>query len=503
MSKSNRSVFTSLSGMSLTLINGLLSLIVTKIVISSYGSDFNGVNSTANQLVNMLMIVEGGFTLAASVALFGPIKEGNTSKINMILSAAKRSYFQKGMIFFVAGTFAAIGYSFFIKSNLPIYTIMTVFLLTVGSTGFALVYEAKYRIILQSVQKEYLINMIRIVTIVISQLIVIIVIRLHLDMILIRLVTSIGMIIGSLCIGLLCKRQYPKIAFNIQPDFDSIKGTNDIFIAKFTGMVYKSAPMIFIAATSGAVFASVYGVYNSVFLLIKGLLISFSNGPRMALGQLVKEKGENYVYQVFTEYEFLVNQLMLIFLTSATVLIMPFIDVYTYNVTDVIYKNWFVAIFLILATYFDIIHLPAGNMIYMAGQFRLGRNIQVISAVFLIITLLLGYFFWGFEGIMLSILLTSVLLALLEINTIYRNFFDRSVFDFLIRLLPSTAFAVAMVFIQLQLLPKIFGYLQFAVWGFIIFSLNVMAFLVFGMTFYPKIMRKVSGRLVLLLGKFK
>ena len=45
---------------------------------------FNGVVATANQFVNLLLIIEGGFTTAINVALFKPYVQNDTKKINAI-----------------------------------------------------------------------------------------------------------------------------------------------------------------------------------------------------------------------------------------------------------------------------------------------------------------------------------------------------------------------------------------------------------------------------------
>ena len=55
-----------LSAIALTLVNGIFGIVVTRLVISRFGSDFNGLNSTANQIINVLLILEGGFTLASN-----------------------------------------------------------------------------------------------------------------------------------------------------------------------------------------------------------------------------------------------------------------------------------------------------------------------------------------------------------------------------------------------------------------------------------------------------
>ena len=53
-----------------TALLSFLALISTNLILKNYGSDYNGVVATANQFVNLILIVEGGFTTAINVALF-------------------------------------------------------------------------------------------------------------------------------------------------------------------------------------------------------------------------------------------------------------------------------------------------------------------------------------------------------------------------------------------------------------------------------------------------
>ncbi len=127
-------MYTAISAIGLTVTQGLLGLIVLKLVISRFGSDFNGLNSTATQLVSMLLIVEGGFTLVANVALFKPLANNNYDEINAIMAATKKTFYKIGIIFLVLGVAISIGYTFVINSGLPKSIIVSVLLMTVIST---------------------------------------------------------------------------------------------------------------------------------------------------------------------------------------------------------------------------------------------------------------------------------------------------------------------------------------------------------------------------------
>ena len=90
--RSKNSLLNAVTALLMTLVNGLMGIVVTKLVISAYGSDFNGLNSTANQIVNVLLILEGGFTLASNVALFTPLTKGDLPLVNGVLAATRQKF---------------------------------------------------------------------------------------------------------------------------------------------------------------------------------------------------------------------------------------------------------------------------------------------------------------------------------------------------------------------------------------------------------------------------
>ena len=136
MNKSKRSIYTAISAIAFTLVNGILGLVVLRLIISRLGSDFNGLNSTATQLVSMLLIVEGGFTLASNVALFKPLVNNNYDEINAIMAATKKTFNKIGLIFLLSGLILSVGYAFLVNSGLPRSTIISVLVMKGISTAF-------------------------------------------------------------------------------------------------------------------------------------------------------------------------------------------------------------------------------------------------------------------------------------------------------------------------------------------------------------------------------
>ena len=91
-------------------------LIIPRLIIVTYGSDINGLIVSVTQFAAYFLLVEAGISGAAVYALYKPLALGDAAKINGILSAAKRFYFQSGWIFTALVAALAILYPLFTKA---------------------------------------------------------------------------------------------------------------------------------------------------------------------------------------------------------------------------------------------------------------------------------------------------------------------------------------------------------------------------------------------------
>ncbi|MED3645225.1 hypothetical protein P5F75_17900 [Caldifermentibacillus hisashii] len=487
MEKSKRSLYTAISSVILTLVNGLFGFVVTKLIIIHYGSDFNGLNATVTQFINMLLIVEGGFTLATNVALFKPLSVSKYEIVNSILSATRRIFIKIGLLFFVIGILASIIYTIIINSNLPKSIIFMTLMMTVISTVFNLIFTTKYRILIQTEQKEYIINLVNIITIFLTQILIILIILFQQHMLIVRFIIMLGSIFNGLMIGYVCRKSYNFIDFSVKPNYKLIRGTKDVFVQKFTSMVYTSVPIVYISMTAGTIYASIFAVYNSVFSILKNVIYSFVNAPRIGFGRLIAERNKNYVMKVFLQYEFIVIILISGILSTAAVLILPFIGIYTRGVEDIDYIDKYLAVILIGITFFEIIHIPSGNIINMAGKFKIGKNIQNIACISLITLMIIGNHLFSFYGILLSVLFTSIILAILEIYYIHVVYFKDGLAVFLRILIPNTIFSIILVYIEVAFLPKISGYIYFFIIGLFILLINYLLIVIINLLINRKL----------------
>lgn len=500
--KNKMSLLNAITAMAMTLVNGLFGIVVTWFVIAKFGDDFNGLNSTANQIVNLLLILEGGFTVASNVALFGPLGRQETDIVNGILSATRKKFRRIGALFLLIGLAAAGVYSFAVNSNLPWDFIFTLIVMTVVPAAFNLYYATTYRVLLQTQQKEYIVNLFTIATVALGHIANIVMIRLNGPMWMVRFNTMIFTLLNSLLIAGYVKKHNRFLNLKAKARPELISGTGDVMAQKITGMIYKSAPIIFLtlSPSGGTALASVYAVYNNIFTMLKNLLHGVIDAPRHSLGQLLTERKREDVWPVFAAYEYVAFLAIFVMLTTCCTLILPFIGLYTDGFTDNInYYDILIALLMVITAATEMLHIPSGHLLNMAGCFRISRNFQIITCVVLVISMAVGGFFWGVYGMLAAVLLCAVLLAVLETGYIHTRFFEKKFFTLLLQLLPLIVTGVALCYAEMQLPIHIRSYLQFILYGILFVVINGLAAavisLIFNRSVFLSLLRRVKGLL--------
>ncbi len=484
------------SAIGLTLVNGLLGIIVTRFIISIYGSDFNGLNSTANQIINVLLVLEGGFTLASNVAIFPFLSTKDYKSVNGILISTKKKFKKIGILFLVIGFVVSLFYAYIVKSNLSKEFITAMIIMSVLPQAVNLYYATTYRVLLQAEQKEYIISIITMITIGMGHITNILIVAHSGEMWTIRFVTMIYALINSFLIIVYVKTHYDFLDFKTIARDDLITGTEDVMIQKITGVIYNAVPIVFlsISPVGGTMIASVYAVYNNVFIMVKSLLHGIIDAPRLGIGQLLAEKSRKDVWEVFKQYEFASFFFIYVFMTTTCALILPFIDLYTVGVNDINYYDIKIAILMVLISTIEMLHIPSGHLINMAGKFDISKKIQAISCIILIISLCIGGSLFSVYGMLSAILLTAILLAVLEIMYVHKVFFQYKVKQMLRMCLPMSLFGFFVCVIEIHLRLKISGYVQFIYWAIIIFIINLVSAMIINIIFNKVVFQQILNR---------
>ena len=479
------SLYNALSAIMLTFINGFFGIIVTRLIIGKFGSDFNGLNSTANQIINVLLLMEGGFTLASNVALFAPLSKSDYITTNSILNATRQIFKKIGFAFLGVGIAVAAFYTVLVKSALPQEFVFTLVLMALAPQAVNFFYTTSYRILLQAQQKEFVITGFTALTIGAGHIVNILLITHDGKMWMIRFVTMCFAILNCFLITSYTKRKNSFLDSSVEGDNRLIKGTKDVMAQKITGAIYSSWPMIFlsISTAGGTILASVYAVYNSVFMIIKALLHAVIDAPRLGFGEMLSQRKREEVWPSFKEYEFVAVFLIFVTIITAFVMILPFISLYTRGIADTNYYDEWIAVFMALICVFELLHIPSGHLINMSGNFKVSKNFQVIACVVLVISMFFLGSMFGVHGMLLSLLIVALLLAFLEIIYIHSYFFSKKTRDFVALTVPFLFVGFLLAVKEKDLVGTVNSIGEFIIKTFIALSLNIIIALGLGLLF--------------------
>lgn len=430
MNRTNKSILIAITSTANNLLNSLVGLALTSLIIKVYGSDFNGLTSSSSQFINMLMIVEGGFTTAINVALFKPYVENDVVLISKIRYTAEKKFKKIGIIFILIGFITALIYAFLIKTSYNYLFVLMVLIMAIVPTFLNIYMSLKWKILFQMEQNDYIINLITIVTVLICNIINIVLVFRHIEPIWTRVIIMSFSIFNTLIVCYLGRKKYSKYVKKVMPDPNLIKGVNDVFILNLTGVIYSSYPILYITTTAGTAFASVYAVYNGIFLIIKSIVHSILRAPTIGLGQVINEDS-NRAKKIFHSYQFSSFLLTGIFLSVTLSIAIPFVSLLTKGTVDLEYENITLLLLLACIFFFESVHIPSGQMIIMSGKYRLCKRIQIIALIIIIIGSIIGNYFLGFYGTIITVCLASIILCALEVFFNYYLILKESIYGFI------------------------------------------------------------------------
>ncbi|MDA9316902.1 hypothetical protein N9Q58_03170 [Polaribacter sp.] len=477
MSKTKKSLYNLIASLIQVLVMQVITLVVSREVLAVYGSEINGVNAVFTNTLVWLMLIEGGFTFASSVALFKAFAKKDVLQANKILSATKKVLYKIGAYVGLGGVVLAFVAPFFIKTSLSYELMLSIFLLMAFGAFFGLIFTRKYLLMLSVKQEEYFKTSIAIVVSILINLLVYLIAVREVNYIWIRVVFVIGVLLTGIFTYILVKKRYPYISYNEEPDMDAIKGTKDMVFNKLASLVNSSVPLIYIAAVVGASYASVYAVYMIVFGFITKLNMMVANAVQNGFGQLIAEKNPDEVHKKFTVFEFLLIFTAFLLVSIAMPVTMPFIKFYTKNVFDVNYVNWNYLYLFVAITLIKIIHIPSGIVMLMSGAFKKSKKFQIRALVVLVLGIVIGGFFWKVEGILLGIFVAGMVLAIQEIHYTRTEYFKtgfQSIYKILGFLVVTIGFLITIEFLfvpnelsfgQIVYFTILFSIINFAIMG--------------------------------------
>ena len=394
-------IFNVLTGFGGQLIAIMLGLVVPRIMITSYGSDANGLVSTLAQIFTYLALLEAGIGQSARIALYEPICSKDREAISKVYVSAN-SYFKKFTNYYGICVFLlALTVPFVIKSN---ESFLTIFLITIfeGFSGVISFYFAQTKIILLNADgKGHVNNSINLLNRIIAYSAKLLLAYLGYSIVFIQFAYFVITVIKVFFYQRYFKKNYSWLRKDIVPDHSLLKDRNSYLLTEIAWTVFSATDMIVLSMFVSTKLSSVYSVYSMIYSSLNTLLTAVSGSILYVLGQVYHESIEKYRV-VHDSFNTVFIGSITILVSTAYMLTVPFLKLYTRGVTDVDYIQPELPIMFCLVQILSWNRYVTGNLTAIAGYAKQTSVISIIEALVNLICSVVLVNYYGIVGVLFA-----------------------------------------------------------------------------------------------------
>lgn len=420
----------SISTITMQIVTIIVGFITPRVMLTSYGSEINGLVSSITQFILYFNLVEAGLSSATIFSLYKPLVERNHREINSIISAAKTFYIKVGYTFTILVIILSLLYPQIVKSTQLNSLEIGLLVLVLGIAGaMEFFIMAKYRAILTADQKSYIISISSIVSIMVNCIIIVLLAKLHCNIILLKLCSLTSFFIRSFMLYLYVRSKYKYLNYHERPNNSALKRRWDALFLQIAGTVHAFSPIVLITFFCNLKIVSIYTIYNMIISGIINLISGIANTLISTFGELIALRDNALLKRAYKEYETLYYALITIIYSELFITIVPFVEIYTKGVEDVNYSKTFVAYILVLDSLFASLRSPQGMLIMSAGMYKETKYRALFEAfTSIFIGVLLAPFF-GMIGILIGSLCANIYRDIDMLFFVSKNILKDSLFN--------------------------------------------------------------------------
>lgn len=458
------------SNVLLQLILIISGLILPKFIISSYGSEVNGLISSVKQFLLYFSVVGTGIGVASMSALYVPLAHNDIQKINAIASATSIRFRKAGHVFLGALVLLIVLYPLFIKSTIPAYVIILLTGILSGGALFEFFLLFKYRTYLNAAKKAYIILIVQALGMVVYTFVAIILIKTQANILIVQLAATACYGMRTLLVIRYTKKHYPSLSFKVKPDFEAIPYQKEAFLYKVSGMVIQYTPIVVITIFLGLKQVSVYSVYNMIFISLAMLGTMFSTGIAALFGNVVARKDQTTLRKSFRAYEMVYSIILFFCYACAYKLIIPFVQIYTQGITDTEYVVPIIGYLFVFSGIFRTIRMPYQTLVDATGSFKKNCSLNIVEAVLVIFLCVALCVFYQIPGVLLATIIAGGLRSICFLLYINKNVLKTSPLKSILRLLVNFVVMVILILIPFDTTAY-----NFAEWILLVIKVGALA----------------------------
>ena len=432
----------------LQLVTFVRGLILPRIIIPAYGSDINGLVSSITQFLTYISLLEAGVGTIFRSSLYKPLADGDTEKVSGVINEQKRFYRKIGLVFVFYVIALCFIYPLIAKTKISTEYIVSFILILSISTFAEYFISLPYVSLLSADQKVRISYIVSIVYTIVNILVALFWVWLKADIRLIYLSMCVIGLLRPLFYWLYVKKHY-NLSKTAAPDASALKQRWNGMLHHISYYIHTNTDSAILTIFVGTAMVSVYNVYGAIIFGMERLITSVSAGTAAGIGNVLVGGDKKTIDRTVDLFEFVQSAATTVLFTITALMIMPFIKLYTANMTDVNYIHPEFGYVLVCAEAIYCFRCIYSTISTNANKFKetqLGAILEcVVNLVLsLILTLACGM---GLLGIAIGTLAGMFVRYLAEVLFLSENVINRSVLKAFKSLLVNACIAAVSILI--------------------------------------------------------
>lgn len=416
--------------------------IVPRLILQTYGSEINGLINSITQFLAVIAFLELGVGAVIQSSLYKPLAEKDDVEISKIVVSGQKFFSRLARILLVYVIILMGVYPLVAKSNFGfLYTATMILVISISS--FAQYYFGIVNsLLITANQRGYFSFNIQTVTLILNTVACFILIKLGASIHIVKLTTSLIYLFRPILLSLYVKNNY-KIDWNIKYSGEPIKQKWNGIAQHVASVILDGTDNIVLTIFMGLEAVSIYSVYNLVVSGVKRLLLSMTNGIQSLMGEMLAKEEFDKLRKFFGWVEWGIHTGTIFIFAVTSVLIVPFVEVYTSGINDANYTQPVFALLIVAANAGHCLRLPYNLMILAGGHYKQTQSNYVVASILNIVFSILLVKFWGLVGIaigtLIAMLYQTIWMAIYDsknfIKWPIRNFVKQFLIDFITAIL--------------------------------------------------------------------
>lgn len=399
--------------LSINIIMALLSQVVVTIsafiishkILGTYGSEANGLLQSVTRFMSFITLLEGGFGGVIKAALYKPLHEKDKECLCELYNSTRSIFTKLGIVVLIYALVIGAFFNELANSSFDKWTCFSLVLVISGATIAEYIVGISYDLILQADQKVYISSLINVVLYIMRLVVMYIVIALKGSLFTLEAAFLVLFLTKIIVLRFIVRSQYN---LSLTKKRKNIENRWDGMVQHIAYTIHNNVDVMLITLFISLQAVSVYSVYSMVVTAVNKIIKALSTGTSASIGKIIASGDKERLCVASEKYVYSSSIISISIFAGVSGIILPFVGLYTKDVSDAIYKMPIYAYLIIVAEAVYCLRIPVKTIVEAAGHYRQTRNGSVIETLINLGLSLVLIQFLGIPGVLIATLIAMI-----------------------------------------------------------------------------------------------